>query len=209
VRDARAVTLREPPVSMIYFPIEQPPATFRTPPGNMDVRVQGDPRRVVPAVRAALRKAEPGLLLDGVAPMSARLARDIGRERIVAYLASGFGFLALFLAALGLYGVLSYTVAGRTKEIGVRMALGARSGEVAVLVLRDALRVVLAGLLAGGVAAAVVGRLVNTLLFDVTPYDPAAGTFVLVALVAVTLLAAWLPARRAAHVDPITALRGE
>jgi len=209
VRDARTATLHSPPPSIVYFSIEQPPAAWRAPPINLDVLVQADARRVVPAIRNALHNAEPGLLIDSVVPMSARLARDIGRERIVAYLASGFAVLALLLAALGLYGVLSYSVAGRTKEIGVRMALGAKSGEVAALVVRDALRIVGFGVVAGSIAAVGVSQFVKTLLFDVTPYDPAACTFVLVALVAVTLLAAWLPARRAAHVDPISALRGE
>jgi predicted lysophospholipase L1 biosynthesis ABC-type transport system permease subunit len=209
VRDARSATLHNPPPPMVYFSIEQPPATWRAPPINLGALVQGDPRRVVSAMREALHKAEPGLLVDSVVPMSGRLARDIGRERIVAYLASGFAVLALLLAALGLYGVLSYTVAGRTKEIGVRMALGAKSSEVAALVVRDALGIVGIGVVAGSLAAIAVSQFVKTLLFDVTPYDPAAYAFVLATLAAITLLAAYLPARRAVRVDPISALRSE
>jgi ABC-type antimicrobial peptide transport system permease subunit len=110
---------------------------------------------------------------------------------------------------VGLYAVLSYAVAQRTREIGVRMALGARRSEVAALVLRDALKVVGAGLAAGGIAAFVTGRMLTTLLFNVSPSDPAAYAVVLSVLAVVTLAAAYLPARRASRVDPMLALRSE
>jgi predicted permease len=207
VRDARSVTLHAPPVSMVYFPIDQP-AEFTTFPGNLDVRVAGSPGQAATALRDLLRRIEPGLLAD-FAPMEARVARDVTRERLVAYLASGFALLALFLASLGLYGVLSYAVARRTQEIGVRMALGARSTEVASLVLRDALGVVMAGVAAGVVAALGAGRLLRTLLFDVSVTDPATVVLALAVLAVVTLAAAYMPARRAARVDPMTALRSE
>jgi predicted permease len=204
VRDARAKSLREPPTQMVYFPIDESRA-----PSNLDVRVTGDAGQAVAAVRNAFRATEPRLLVDSVSTMRSRLARDVGRERLVAYLASGFALLALLLASLGLYGVLSYAVARRTQEIGVRMALGARSVEVAGLVLRDALRVVALGLVAGVGAAFWASRMLHNLLFDVSVSDPATGALVLVVLVFVTLAAAYLPARRAARVDPITALRNE
>jgi putative ABC transport system permease protein len=208
VRDARWGTLREPPAPMVFFPIDQPPA-FRANPINLDVRVAGDAGPAVLAVRDALRRAEPRLLVDGVVTMSSRLAGHVGRERIVAYLTSGFACLALLLASVGLYAVLSYAVAQRTREIGVRMALGARRSEVAGLVVRDALRVVGAGLISGGVAAFVTGRMLKTLLFDVDASDPATFALVLGVLVVVTLAAAYIPARRAARVDPMLALRTE
>ena len=208
VRDARWGTLREPPASMVFFPIDQPPA-FRAYPINLDVRVAGDAGPAALAVRDAMRRAEPGLIVDNVVTMSSRLAQHVGRERLVAYLSSGFAGLALLLAAVGLYGVLSYAVAQRTREIGVRMALGARRSEVAWLVIRDALRVVGVGLAAGAAAAFATGRMLKTLLLDVSAADPVSSALVLGVLVVVTLAAAYVPARRAARVDPMLALRSE
>jgi len=208
-RDARSLTLREPPALMIYFPVEQPAAAFRTYPGNLDVRVSGDAGQAVIAIGDAIRRAEPALLVDNVGTMSLRLARDVSRERLVAYLATAFALLTLFLGSLGLYGVLSYAVAGRTQEIGVRMALGAQPHEVAGMVVRDALKVVGAGVFVGAVAALGAGRLLRTLLFDVTILDPVTYALVLGVLAAVTVGAAYLPARRAARVDPMLALRSE
>jgi predicted permease len=208
VRDARSASLREPPVPMVFFPIDQPPA-YRTSPTNLDVRVSTDPGPMVQAIRDALQRAEPGLLLDSVTTMTSRLSRDVGREWIVAYLTAGFAGLALLLAAVGLYGVLSYAVAQRTREIGVRVALGARRSEIAALVLRNAFGVVGAGLAIGLVAAFATGRMLKTLLFDVSVTDPATYVLVLLALGLVALVAALAPARRAARVDPIIALRNE
>ena len=208
VRDARTTSLHEPPVPMVFFPIDQP-AAFRTSPGNLDVRVAGDPAAAVPPVRDALRRAAPGLLMNGVFTMASRLSRDVSRERVVAYLSGGFALLALLLASIGLYSVLSYTVAQRTREIGVRMALGARRVEVATLVARDALVVVAAGLAAGLAASLATGRLLRTLLFDVSATDPVTYVQVLAALAVVILAAVLAPARRAARVDPIVALRSE
>jgi putative ABC transport system permease protein len=208
VRDARSTSLREPPVPMVFFPIAQPPA-FRVSPTNLDVRVAGDAAAMVQAIRDALRGAEPRLMIDGVVTMSTRLDRDVNRERVAAYLTAAFAGLALLLAAIGLYGVLSYAVAQRTREIGVRVALGARRSEVAALVIRDALAVVGTGLVVGVIAALAAGRLLQTLLFEVSPADPVTLALVLALLIVVTLAAVLVPARRAALVDPIVALRSE
>jgi predicted permease len=203
VRDARVKSLRDP-TPIVYFPLDASRA-----PNYLDVRVAGDAEQAVGAIRDALRRTEPGLVLDSVTTLQSRLGRDVARERLVAYLASGFAGLALLLASLGLYGVLSYAVARRTQEIGVRMALGARARTIASLVLYDALKVVAIGLLAGIFVASGVGRLLRSLLFDVSLSDPVTGAFVLLVLVLVTLTAAYLPARCATRVDPITALRTE
>jgi len=148
-------------------------------------------------------------LLSDVGLMSARLERDLSRERVVAFLAFSFGLLTLLLASLGLYGVLSYGVARRTQEIGVRMALGARRSEVMGSVLKGSLTLTLAGIAFGLLAAATVARYLSGILFGVTPLDPltfvaVSGTFILV-----MTLAAFVPARRATKVDPLVALRCE
>jgi predicted permease len=209
VRDAHTQTLHEPPVPMVYFPIDQRPAARNTAITNLDVRVAGDPRQAVATVREAIRRTEPGLLLGDVALMSARLERDLSRERVVAYLAFSFGLLTLLLASVGLSGVLSYGVARRTQEIGVRMALGARRSEVMGSVLKGSLKLTLAGIVLGLLAAAAVARYLSGMLFGVVPLDPltfvaVSGTFILV-----MTLAAYLPARRATKVDPLVALRCE
>ena len=209
VRDARTQTLHEPPVPMVYFPIDQRPAARNTVITNLDVRVAGDPRRAVAAVREAIRRTEPGLLLGDIGVMSERLARDLSRERVVAYLASSFGLLTLLLASLGLYGVLSYGVARRTQEIGVRMALGARPAEVMRSVLGRSVQLTLLGMAIGLAAAAVVTRCLAGMLFGVAPLDPLTFVTVSCTFTAVMALAAYVPARHAATVDPLTALRCE
>jgi predicted permease len=209
VRDARTQTLHEPPVPMAYFPIDQRPAARFTAISNLDVRVAGDPRQVIADVRTAIQRTEPGLLLLDVGPMSARLERDLSRERVVAYLAFSFGLLTLFLASLGLYGVLSYGVARRTQEIGVRMALGARRAEVMAAVLGQSLRLTSVGIALGLAGAAAVSRYLSSMLFEVAPLDPVAFVAVGAALVQVMMLAALVPARRATSVDPLVALRCE
>ena len=207
VRDARP-TLHTEPNAMVYFPTSQPP-NFAASPHAIAVRVAGDAGIAVPAVRTAIQRAAPSLLLDSVTTMSAALDRDVARERLIAYLAGTFAFLALLLACIGLYGVLSYTVARRTQEIGVRMALGAGPGDLTRMVIGDGSRVVLAGLALGILVAIIVGRLVATLLRGVSSSDPI--TFVAVAgsLMAVALTASYFPARRASRIDPATALRTE
>jgi predicted permease len=209
VRDARTQTLHEPAVPMVYRPLDQKAANVFTPLTNLDVRVSGDPRRATSAIRDAIRRAEPGLLLGDVGPMSERLARDLSRERLVAYLALSFGAFAWLLASLGLYGVLSYGVARRTQEIGVRMALGARHSVVMRIVLGQSVRMTITGIALGLFGAAAGARYLAAMLFGVAPLDPA--TFVAVALAfsVVTTLAAYVPARRATRVDPLVALRTE
>jgi predicted permease len=207
VRDVRP-SLHAEPGAMIYFPTHQPP-NFPAPPRSIAVRVSGDAAFATAAVRASIQRTEPGLLLDNVSTMSAAFDRDIARERLIAYLAGSFAFLALLLACIGLYGVLSYTVARRTQEIGVRMALGARPADLIRLVVGDGSRVVFAGLALGIVAAMVVGRLVTTLLAGVSASDPITFAAVGVSLVTVTLAAAYVPARRAARLNPSAALRTE
>ncbi len=208
VRDVMP-TLHAEPGAMIYFPTRQPPRSFTAPPRTIAMRVSGDAELAIPAVRASIQQTEPGLLLDSVSTMSAALARDVARERLIAYLASSFAFLALLLACTGLYGVLSYTVTRRTQEIGVRMALGARPRDLNRMVIGDGSRIVLAGVAIGAAAAVMVGRLVTTLLAGVSASDPITLVAVGAALLVVALAASYIPARRASRIDPATALRTE
>jgi len=210
VRDARTQSLHEAPVPTVYFPVAQTAGLIRqTALTNLDVRVAGEPGLVVPALRDALRRAEPRLLVGDLVPKTMHIRRDLTRERVVAYLAFSFGALALVLASLGLYGVLSYGVAERTKEIGVRMALGARRAEVMGLVLGQSLRMTALGLGLGLAGAALTSQYLGGMLFGVAPLDPVTFAIVVAALALVSTLASYVPARRATAVDPLVALRCE
>ncbi len=203
VGDVRPYTLREEPVAMVYFPIRQWPS----PPHNLAIRVSGDVSQAVPSVRAALRRAEPGLVLDNVGTMALQVERNMLRERLVTYLAAAFAGLSLLLGCIGLYGVLSYSVARRTQEFGVRLALGASPRDLTWDVLRDALRVAVAGTAVGLVVALWASGLLKALLFEVTTFDPLVAIASVAVLLTATLAASYLPARRAARIDPISALK--
>jgi ABC-type antimicrobial peptide transport system permease subunit len=137
------------------------------------------------------------------------IALSFTRERLFATLSSFFGLLALALVSIGLYGVMSYTVARRTHEIGIRMALGAHSGDVLRMVMGESLLLVLIGLAIGMAGALAATRLIAGMLFEVTPNDPLTLALATLLMLAVAALAGWLPARRAARVDPMVALRQE
>ena len=203
VGDVRPRELRETPIPMLYFPIRQWPNR----PNNLAVRVSGDASTAVASVRTALQIAEPGLVLDNVGTMALQIDRNILRERLVTYLAAAFGALALLLGCIGLYGVLSYSVARRTQEFGVRLALGARPFDLTRDVLGDASRVVVAGAAIGLLAALWVSGLLDALLFEVSAFDPIVAMASAALLTAAALAASYVPARRAARVNPIAALK--
>ena len=205
VGDVRPYTLRDAPVAMVYFPIRQWPS----PPHNLAVQVSGDVNQAISAVRASLRRAEPDLVLDNVGTMALQIERNVLRERLVTYLAAAFGALSLLLGCVGLYGVLSYSVARRTREFGVRLALGARPRDLTRDVFGDALRLTAAGTAAGLVAALWAAGLLQALLFEVSAVDPVVALASCTVLLIATLTAGYLPARRAARVDPIAALKTE
>jgi putative ABC transport system permease protein len=193
-----------------YLPYGQ--QTFPPPvsiPLNLLVRVSGDPFRIAKAVREAVHSADPPQPVAGVMPMEEYLSDVLIAERFSAVVMGALAALGLLLAALGLYGVMAYTVSLRTGEIGLRMALGARPRDVFGLVLRRGVALALGGLVLGLGAAWALARLLTSNLYQVDATDPL--TFLAVALVlsAIALLACILPARRAARVDPMTALRIE
>ena len=208
VPDVRSLTLHDPPVPMLYLPLHARSDTAMHS-YYMEARVNGNPSSFVAAVRSAVRRSEPALLANDISTMPARLARDTARERLVAYLASGFALLTLLLASLGIYGVLAYEVARRTKEIGIRMALGARRAEVARILLRETLGVTVTGVVVGLAGAAILARYLTALLFGVSALSVSAFLIVPLVFAAVAAASAYLPARRAMSVDPIVALRYE
>ncbi|HEY0779086.1 MAG TPA: FtsX-like permease family protein, partial [Gemmatirosa sp.] len=166
---------------------------------------------LVPAVRAAVREADPSVSLVSVGPLATNslLAAGFAPYRVSAAAFTLFGVLALALAAVGLYAVVAYAVAQRAGEFGIRMAIGARGRDVVALVLGQGLRTVAAGGAAGALGAVAVGRLLRARLYGVGPLDPVSLAVTAAVLIGAALLAAWLPARRAARVDPMQALRAE
>jgi predicted permease len=209
VRDARSRRLRDAPVPMVFLLVNQPPpSVFRFAPGTLEISVAGRPQAMVPVIREALRRTEPRVTFD-VQLMSDRIAGQFERERAVATLASGFALLALLLASIGLYGVLADAVGRRTKEIGVRIAVGADRVQVTRLVVRQGAVLTVLGLAGGLVAAPWLVRYLQGMLFDVSRFDPWSFVAVALVLAVIAALASYLPVRRATRVDPVIALRAE
>jgi predicted permease len=173
------------------------------------VRTAGDPAALAPAVRREVRAVDPALPLWDVRTMRETQAYSTWNRRLMGEIFGSFGVLALVLATLGVYGVMAYAVAQRTREIGIRMALGAQAGEVLRMVVGRGAAIAAAGVAVGLLGAWGVSRVMQGILFGVRPGDPLTFGGVAALLLATALLASWLPARRAARVDPMTALRSE
>ncbi len=160
-------------------------------------------------MRRALHELDPGIALAAVKTMDDARARSIAGDRLVAILLGAFASLALVLAAVGIFGVLSYMVEQRSHELGIRLALGALPANVIGLVARETVPMIAAGAAIGVVAALGLTRFIRSMLYEISPGDPATFTSVALLLGAVGIVAAILPARRAARVDPVIALRNE
>jgi predicted permease len=173
------------------------------------IRSSMDPARLAEAVRQAVASVDPAVPVTEFRTQTALIDRFLRTERLLGFLSGAFGLVALTLAAIGLGGLLAYAVARRTNEIGVRMALGAGAGDVIRMVLRDSLWMVGTGILIGLPCAYVIAGALKTMLFQLEPLDPATTALSFLTLFAVALIAAWVPARRAARIDPVTALREE
>jgi ABC-type antimicrobial peptide transport system permease subunit len=199
-------SLREKTPLEFYVPffgggVRMPPTFY--------ARTEHSAAAIVAEIRRVVTRIEPQVTIRNLRTMDEVIDRLLVRERIIAQLVGFFSMVALLLASLGIYGLLSYTVAQRTREIGVRMALGATLRDVVRLVIRQGLTLALFGFALGVSAALMVTKFIATLLYGVQPADPFTFAVVTGLLVAVALTACWLPARRAASVDPMEALRYE
>jgi predicted permease len=206
VADARRFTLREDPHMHYYVPLGQETSIGGT---TLLVRPTGDPERLANTVRRTLLAIDPGLGYIQAQSVQQIIDPQIRPWKLGASVFGLAGVLALLVAAVGLYSVLSYLVAQRAQELGVRIALGAKAGNILRLVLRDSLGMTLLGIVAGAALALIAGRFLQALLFDTSARDPVVLAAVAVALILVAVAASVLPARRANHVDPMEALRAE
>jgi putative ABC transport system permease protein len=211
-RDTRARGLDQEPMPEFYLPMLQAPAaswnwTDRT--LTLAVRARTDEPALMTPLRHAVAEVDPSLPLYNLGTMQGRVMESLAQSRFSTMLLTAFGAIALILAAIGVYGVISYGVAQRTQEIGIRMALGARHGDVLAMVVRHGAALAVVGLAVGLVAALTLSGLLGSLLYQVSPTDPPTFAAGLVVLSSVAVLAAALPARRAARTDPMVALRNE
>jgi putative ABC transport system permease protein len=190
-----------------YLPHAQVTYNSTSIPSYWMIRTAGDPVGVAAAARGAMHAVDPNLLVADVRTMDARLDQLVAQRRLRTTLLTAYAGLALLLAAIGIYGVLADFVTQHASEIGIRMALGAQTGDVMHLVLRRGMSLALAGVTLGLIAAWTVTRLMKTLLFGVDVADPTTFSVIALMLLCVALAACWIPARRAARVDPLVALR--
>ena len=204
--DTKYADLRDETPPTFFVPYQQRDFAGRM---MVEMRTMGEPFGVLRRARAAVEALDRDLPLIEVRTQEQQIAHTLGSERVFARLTSGFGLVALVLASIGVYGLMAYSVARRTGEIGIRMALGARVEQVLRAVMREALWLALAGLTLGLGMSLWLGRLVGSLLYGVTSSDPITMTVAVLVLFGITLLAGMGPARRAARVDPLTALRHE
>jgi len=208
VKDAKYMSPRESPQRMVYL------STLQMSGGNafafwLQVQTAGDPENLAAEVRQALVEVDPNLPITKVETIRQRMEIFTGRETLIAQLSVFFSLLALLLACIGLYGVMTYNVMRRSNEIGVRMALGAQSGGVLWLVLKESLTLLGFGILLGVPAALAGTYLLQSQLFGVRPSDPLTILAAVLMVAGTTMLAGYLPARRATRIDPMVALRYE
>jgi ABC-type antimicrobial peptide transport system permease subunit len=188
-----------------YLSIDQ----FQPNDGGLFIRTRGPADAQVEGIRRSLQRLMPGVAYITATPMSKVLGGETKSWKLGATMFAVFGGLALVLAAIGLYSVIAYNVTQRTHEMGVRVALGAQGGDVIRLIVREGLRIVLPGVALGAIIALYAGKWIAPLLFDVSPKDPPVMIGVMATLVAVAVVASWVPALKAARVDPNEALRSD
>jgi predicted permease len=206
VKEGKFTSLREEPLRFVYVPYAQR--------GHMSdvtfyLRTSGEPAGLAEPVRRLVRELDPALPVFAVKTMRAQVDESLFVERTVAVLSAAFGLLATALAAVGLYGVMSYTVARRTREIGIRVALGAERRAILALVLREVAVMAAIGIAVGLPLAWALGRLLRSQLYGLSPSDPLTVVAASLLLASVAILSGYLPAQRATRVDPLVALRYE
>ena len=207
VTDSKHGSVREKPQRRFYIPFFNPIGDANS--ANILVRTSGESATAVSAIRAAVKEMAPNLPLIEVQTMNQRVSQSLATDRTITNLSGVFGPLAMILVCIGLYGVMSYAVSGRTSEIGIRMALGAQRGSVLWLILRESLLLVLVGVAIGLPAIFGAGKWISSLLFGVKPSDPTALALATALMFAAGVLACYIPARRAMRVEPTVALRYE
>ncbi len=205
VKDIKYNSVRDAAPPTMYLPYSQARQ------GNMtfEFRTAADPSQLVSGVREAMRRIDPNIPILKISTQTEQIEQRFAQERVFAQAYALFGGLALLIASVGLFGLMSYSVARRTHEIGLRMALGAERAAVVMMIMRESLALVVIGVVIGTAGALGAGRFVSNLLFNLAPTDPVTITVSSVVLIAVSLLAGYLPARTASRVDPMTALRTE
>jgi putative ABC transport system permease protein len=205
VGDVKHYGLDQDTTLQTYEPYTQQPFSFMT----LVVRTAGDPTNLTSAIRNQVLSIDKEQPVSGVRTLEQRVSTSIAQQRFSMLLLGVFAAVAMVLAAVGIYGVLSYAAAQRTHEIGIRMALGARAGDVLKMVIGQGMKLTLAGVALGSGAALALTQLMRRLLFGVTAADPMTYAVIALSLTLVALFACWIPARRAAKVDPMVALRVE
>jgi predicted permease len=205
VKDAKYMALKERRWPAAYLPYSQEVRYL----WDFELRYSSDAGSTVAAVREAIREVDPRIPVAGVGTLAEEVDRSVVDQRLTAQLSSVFSLVAVFLACMGIYGLMSYAVVHRTNEIGIRMALGAQQGQVLRLIMRQGFLLAAAGVAAGVALALVLMRFLESLLFAVRPVDPVTFACVAFLLMLVSLVACYLPARRAMRVDPVVALRYE
>jgi predicted permease len=211
VGDVRVRAVERKPEERVYYPMLRASGKeISIPHGfSLVVKGRGDPTRLVGPVREAVHALDPNLAVSDVRPLQELTARSIVRTTFTMLLLAIAAAVALLLGAVGIYAVISYVVSQRAREIGVRMALGARREDISRMVLREGLGIILAGVVIGLAGALAATRLMLALLYGVSPTDPGTFAAVPVLLAAVALLASWVPAQRAAAVEPLESIRHE
>jgi predicted permease len=204
--DTYYANLRDTPPPQFFMPYVQQPYVGRM---TYAIRTGLSPAELVPALRGVVQQADRDLPIIDMRTQQEQIDANMQMELAFAALTSGFGVLALALACVGIYGIMAYSVAGRTNEIGIRLALGAQAGQVRKMILLESTGLAAAGIVVGAGVALMLTRLVKSMLYGIQPYDPATMTAGVLLMLAVALAASWIPARRAASVQPMEALRHE